>query len=269
MEVTLAVVFGLVGAALGSFVGACADRLPAGVSLVRPPSFCDSCQHRLSPLDLVPVFSFVWLRRRCRYCRTLIPWRVLLVELATAVLLVLLYLHYGLTAQFGVTAFYFCVFILILIIDMEHGLILNKVVYPVALVALLVAVLVYQPAMLAFAPGAFQDMPAMAARTVSGIAGAATGFLFLMLPALVFPSGMGWGDVKMAGLIGLVVGFPRVLVAVVGAVVLGGIVAIFLLALRVRKRREAIPFGPFLSVSTMITLVYGNDILSWYLGLLP
>ncbi len=85
-------------------------------------------------------------------------------------------------------------------------------------------------------------------------------------PALVNPRGMGWGDVKMAALIGLVTGFPLVLVALVTGVVLGGLVALILLLLRIKKRKETIPFGPFLSIATIATLLWGSHILDWYLG---
>ena len=269
MEITLIVIFTLLGAAAGSFLNVCIDRLPAGKSLVSPPSFCDDCQRPLLLKDLIPLFSFLWLRRRCRYCGAPLPWRVFLVEASTAALFGILYWHYGLTAQFGITVFYFCVFIVILVIDFKHQLILNKIVYPVAVVALLLDIIVPLPEMLTLAPGIFRDLPQFAAGTVAGLTGGVVGFVLLLLPALVFRGGMGWGDVKMAGLIGLAVGFPLVLVAIVGSVVLGGLVAGALVLSRVKKRKEAIAFGPFLAVATMITLVFGNQILDWYLAFFP
>jgi leader peptidase (prepilin peptidase)/N-methyltransferase len=267
MEIMLIVIFTLLGAAVGSFLNVCIDRLPAGKSLVSPPSFCDTCQRPLLLKDLIPLFSFLRLRRRCRYCGALLSWRVFLIEAITAALFGILYWHYGLTAQFGIIIFYFCVFIVILVIDLQHQLILNRIVFPVAVVALLLTILAPQPELLTLAPDAFLGMPDIAARTVSGIAGGAAGLILLLLPALIFRGGMGMGDVKMAALIGLAVGFPRVFVAILGAIVLGGFVAIFLVLSRLRKRKDAIPFGPYLSVATMATLVFGNQLLNWYLGL--
>ena len=87
MNIVLAVLSALLGAAIGSFLNVCLDRLPAGKSLVSPPSHCDACQHRLSWKDLRPVFSYLWLRGRCRYCHAAIPRRVFWVELGGAVLL--------------------------------------------------------------------------------------------------------------------------------------------------------------------------------------
>ncbi len=248
MDVILTVIFALLGAAIGSFLNASIDRLPAGRSLVYPPSHCDACQHPLSPGDLIPVFSYLWLRGRCRYCQTSIPRRTLWVELGSGALLAFLYWFYGLSAELAVTAFYFYLFIVLMVIDLEHQLILNKVVYPAAVLTLIIDVFMPQPGI------------------VDGAIGGAIGFVFLLIPALVYAGGMGWGDVKMAALIGLVTGFPLVIVAMVMGVILGGLVATILLLLKIKKRKEAIPFGPFLSLATMATLLWGNDILNWYLG---
>lgn len=102
-----------------------------GSPLSPHPSFCEACQRPLLLRELIALFSFLWLRRRCHYCEALLPWRVFLVETSTATLFGILYWHYGLIAQFGITIFYFCVFIVILVIDLNRQLILNKIVYPV------------------------------------------------------------------------------------------------------------------------------------------
>lgn len=257
MEAVITVAFALLGMALGSFLNVCTDRLPAGRSLVRPRSYCDNCQQPLSAKDLVPVFSYLWLRGRCRYCNAPIPRRVFWVEIGTGALFAFLYWHYGLTADLAVTAFYCCIFIVILVIDMEHKLILNRIVYPAAAAALLISIFFPQSEVLHLL------WPA----AVDGIIAGAIGFVLLLVPALISRGGMGWGDVKMAGLIGLVTGFPLVFVAIVGGIVVGGLVAVILLLLRIKTRKDAIPFGPFLALATMATLLYGRDILNWYLSI--
>ena len=275
MDIALIIVFVLLGTAVGSFLNVCIDRLPARQSVIRPPSYCDTCQRRLSPMELVPVFSFVWLRRRCRSCGALIPWRVFWVEACTGILFGFAYWYYMVnpvspeTVQLVVTVLYSCIFIIIFGIDLEHQLILNRIVYPAMLIALVLDIALHQPWFIESAPGAFQSMPDVAARTVVGITGGATGFVLLLIPALIFRGGMGWGDVKMAGLIGLVVGFPLVFVSILGAIIGGGFLAAILLLLGVKKRGEAIPFGPFLSLAAIVTLLFGNDIFTWYLGLFP
>jgi len=263
MDIVLTVVFALFGAAVGSFLNMCSDRLPAGKSLVSPPSHCDACQHRLSPRDLIPIFSYLWLRRRCRYCQAPIPQRVFWVEVGSGLLFAFLFWYCGLSIELAVTAFYCCLFIVIGVIDLEHKLILNKVVYPAAAAALIIlAIDSFLPEAGLFSSLMFLPEP----RILSGVIGGAVGFVLLLIVALVFRGGMGWGDVKLVGLIGLVTGFPLVFVALFMGVILGGLVAGILLLLKIKKRKEPIPFGPFLSLGATATLLWGSDILNWYLG---
>ncbi len=259
MEVILIVLFGLLGTAIGSFLNVCIDRIPAGKSLVYPPSHCDACGHRLSVKDLIPVFSYLWLRRHCRYCQALIPWRVFWVELGSGLLLAFIYWQYGLSADFAITASYCYLFIVLMVIDLEHKLILNKIVYPAMVVAVIISILKLLPQS--------GIIPLLWPEAVNGIIGGGIGFVFLLIPALIYRGGMGWGDVKMAALIGLAVGFPLVFVALVMGLILGGLVAGILLLFKIKGRKEPIPFGPFLSLTTMVTLLWGYDIFNWYLGL--
>ena len=179
------------------------------------------------------------------------------MELATALIFALLYWHYRLSPELGVMIFYACLFIIIFVIDLEHGLILNKVVYPSMIVALLLSL--YPLPWLTQSIGM---------RVAYAALGGGVGFGIFLLIAIVSRGGMGWGDVKLAALIGLATGFPLVILAIIMAAILGGIVAVALVIAKKRKRRQTIPFGPFLAVAAMITLLWGNNILSWYLGLM-
>jgi len=257
VEILYIFLFAILGLVVGSFLNVCIDRLPQNKSVAYPPSHCEACQHKLAAKDLIPVFSYLRLGGRCRYCQASIPKKLLWVELATAVISALLYWHYGLSAQLGVMAFYTCLFIVIFVIDLEHSLILNKVVYPGMVVALLLSLYPWPW---------FSESIGM--RVAYAALGGAAGFAIFLLIALVSRGGMGWGDVKLAALIGLATGFPMVFVAIIMAAILGGIVAVALLIARKRGRREMIPFGPFLAVAAMVTLLWGSNILSWYLGLM-
>ena len=124
--------------AIGSFLNVVIDRLPAGKSLMYPPSGCDACQHRLSWLDLFPVFSFLFLRGRCRYCQAKIPQRVFWVELGTGLLTALLFWHFGWKPILPVVIVYSSFLIVIGMIDLKHQLIFNVITYPVAIIALIV-----------------------------------------------------------------------------------------------------------------------------------
>jgi leader peptidase (prepilin peptidase)/N-methyltransferase len=248
MEAALIVFFALLGMTIASFLNVCIDRLPENESLIFPASHCSSCNHRLSVKDLIPVFSYLWLRGRCRYCQTSIPRRILWVEIGTGVLFAFLYWYYGLTAELAVTAFFSSLLIVIMVIDLERGLILNKLVYPGMVIALIVSI---------FLP------PHIAKAAIGG----GIGFGLFILIALISRGGMGWGDVKLATLLGLVTGFPLVFIALLLAIIFGGLVAIVLLMLKIRGRKEPIPFGPFLSLSIIVTMLWGNNILDWYLNL--
>ena len=265
MEALFIIAFALLGLAVGSFLNVCIDRLPRGESILSPPSHCEACHHKLGAKDLIPIFSYLWLKGRCRYCQAPIPRRLLWVELATGTMFAFLYWWYvvlnpelGIIA-FGVMAFYACLFLIIFVVDMEHGIILNKVVYHGMAVALLIAVFLPQP-------------PWITQLWVTGITnfvlGGGIGFVLFLLIAIISRGGMGWGDVKLAALIGLATGFPLVLVALIAGAILGGLVAIPLLVSKKKGRKEAIPYGPFLSLAAMVTLLWGQEILGWYLGLM-
>jgi len=256
----LVVAFALLGAVIGSFLNVCIDRLPTGKSLVYPPSHCDACQHRLAPKDLIPVFSYLWLRGHCRYCHKPIPRRIFWIEVGSGLLFALTYWHYGLSVEFAVATFYCCLFVVLGVIDLEHKLILNKIVYPMAVVALIISIFIPSTGII--------DVSLPWPESANGVIGGAIGFVLLLIPALLYRGGMGWGDVKMAALIGLVTGFPSVFAALLLGIVLDGLVGGVLLLLRIKKRKEPIPFGPFLSLATIAILIWGSDILNWYLGLL-
>lgn len=259
MQAFYTALFGVLGLALGSFLNVCIDRLPAGRSIVKPPSECDSCHRRLAAGDLIPLLSYLWLRGRCRYCQAAIPRRVFLVELTTGAALAFLCWRYGLTAEFGITGLWAVVFIVVLFIDLEQGLILNKVVYPSMVLALLIAALL-DPSWIK----GWVLVP-----IASAAVGGAMGLMMFWVIAVVSGGGMGWGDVKLAALIGLVCGFPLVLMALILGAVLGGLVALVLLL--AGKRRwssgQTIPFGPSLAVATMATIVWGGGVADWYLNL--
>jgi leader peptidase (prepilin peptidase)/N-methyltransferase len=266
MTTSLTVLFTIIGIAIGSFLNVCIDRLPLRKSLVFIPSQCDSCQHRLSALDLVPLLSYLWLRGRCRFCHARISPRNPLVEFLTGVLFFLAFWRFDLTIQFGVTAFWCCVFLVIIFIDWEHKLILNKVTVPAALVALVILALdsIFPHSLILGNLILFPlDKPAI----LSGVIAGAIGFIFFLIIFLINPRGMGMGDVKLAGLIGLVTGFPLVIVGLLIGIFIGGLAAIALLLLRLKGRKDLIAYGTFLAIGPIVTLLWGTDIYYWYQGL--
>ena len=227
-------------------MGLCIDRLPRDQSIIRPPSHCDHCQQRLTPADLIPLFSYIWLRGRCRYCHASIPVRTFMVELIAGLSFSLLYWHFGLTALLAAALVYACVYIIIFFIDLEHMLVLDKVVYPAMALAL-----------------GFSFLPDNMG-ILKAIEGGALGLSITLVLFFVFSGGFGFGDVKLAALVGLSVGFPEILVALFFTVVGGGVVAISLLAAGVKGRKDPIPFAPFFAIAAMVALVWGHEIVDWY-----
>jgi leader peptidase (prepilin peptidase)/N-methyltransferase len=260
----LTIIFTLLGLAVGSFLNVCIDRLPAKRSLLYPGSACDACQRKLSYIDMVPVISYLWLRGRCRYCGAKIPIRVLLVEVLTGVLFFLAFWRYGLSAEFGITAFWCCIFLVIIFIDWEHQLILNRITYPSAIIALVILGI----DSLLPEPGILRNIDFVPDTSIiSGLIGGAAGFIFFFIVLVISPRGIGMGDIKLAMLIGLVTGFPLVIIALLIGILLGGLVAVVLLVFKLKGRKDVIAYGTFLAVGPIVSLLWGSEIQSWYLGL--
>jgi leader peptidase (prepilin peptidase)/N-methyltransferase len=256
------VLFFVIGAVVGSFINVVVDRLPQGKSIVSPSSHCSACGKPISVFDNIPIISYLILRARCRNCGAAIPQRLFWVELVTAVLFTFLYWHYGLGWELALIIFYCLIFIALLVIDLEQGLLPNKIVYPAMIIALLVAGL---GTIFGFKPVYIASW-GFRLWIVNVVIGGLIGLVLLLIPALLYRGGMGWGDIKLAALIGFVTGFPLVILAIFLAVIVGGLVAGFLLLLKIKKRKDAIPFGPFLAGAAMLTIFWGNNLLGWIMN---
>ena len=250
-------VFVLLGLFVGSFLNVCIDRLPRGQSIISPPSHCPVCNRKLGILDLIPLLSYLWLRGKCRYCRASIPLRLPLVEGITALLFGFLYAKFGLGLELGIFLIYASLLIIVFVIDLEHQLVLDKVSYPGMAIAF--AFSFFLPGIRTFSffwPGLGVE---------SALLGGVLGLIVMTLIVIISRGGMGWGDVKLAVLVGLMTGFPLVIEALLLSWISGGLVATVLLAFKVKGRKEPIPFATFLAVSAVVTLLWGQAIYSWYM----
>jgi leader peptidase (prepilin peptidase)/N-methyltransferase len=164
----------------------------------------------------------------------------------------LLYWYYGLTPALGISLVYLCLLTIIFVIDIEHQLILDRVVFPGMALALV------------FSLFNTELHAEIFWRPIYAAIGGGAGFTLMLIPFLVSRGGMGFGDVKMAALIGLMAGFPGIFISLFLAIISGGLAATALLILRRKKRREAVPFGPFLAAGAMLVIVWGGDIQLWY-----
>jgi leader peptidase (prepilin peptidase)/N-methyltransferase len=248
MELAFAAMLAAPGLAVGSFLNVVASRLPLQRSSARGRSACMSCGTEIAWYDNLPLVSYAILRGRCRSCGVRIPVRYPIVEALTAVLVVACGLRFGLTADAVVAAFFCAVLVVISAIDIERRIVPNRIVLPATVVVLIAQTLLHP--------------------SIEWVLAAFCAALFLFLPALIYPAGLGMGDVKLALLLGAMLGRN---VAVALAV---GLLAAFLpsLVLLVAKgsaaRKIALPFAPFLALGGIVALFAGDAVLDWYLDLM-
>jgi len=247
MDFVLPLVF-VPGLAIGSFLGVVAARVPLRRSVVRPGSACMRCEAPIRWYDNLPVLSYALLRGRCRRCGTKIPPRDLAIELATALLLVGCVLAFGLTLKAAAAGIACAALVVVTATDLERRIVPNAVVLPAAAAVLALRTISHPSPVWAI-----------------GAVGAA---LFLFLAALAYPGGMGMGDVKLALLIGALLGRTTPIGIFLG-LLLALVPSIVLLARHgLGARRLAIPLAPFLAAGAVVALFAGEHILHAYLGIM-
>ncbi|MEA3407287.1 MAG: prepilin peptidase [Chloroflexota bacterium] len=274
----LAFAYGVVGLVIGSFLNVVIDRVPLGKSLLRPPSHCPFCGRKLSPLELVPVLSYLALGGRCRTCGASIPVRVPIVEGLTGLLFTFLYGIYGATPQLLLVTVYTCVLLAVTFIDLEHMLIPNVIILPAVVFALLT--IPFQPLPSGSRSGgvllrllqnarAHSGLSLLELNGLSHLAGGMAGFLIVLSIwfvslRLVGVDAIGFGDVKLAAFCGLIVAFPGILVVVLGSFILAGLGGVLLLTAGVVDRKTPVPFAPFLVAATFIFMVWTESLLGLF-----
>ncbi|MEW6725211.1 MAG: prepilin peptidase [Bacillota bacterium] len=246
----MAFLVGVLGLLVGSFLNVCIYRLPRHESIFWPGSHCPACGHPLGPLDLIPVLSWVWLGGRCRYCQAPVSGRYTAVELITAGLFGLVYLRFGWHWETVVGLIFAAILVVLAFTDLETGLLPNAVTLPGTAIGLVLSLA---------RPGWTPITALWGAALVGGV---------LLLIAVASGGKMGGGDVKMGFLMGAFLGPLLGLVALFMSSSLGALTGLGLMATGRVRRGEFIPFGPFLSLGSLITLFFGQAILAWYLSLI-
>lgn len=249
MDYALIIILGLV---IGSFLNVCIYRIPVEESIAFPPSHCGKCQHNLSPIDLVPVLSFIFLRGRCKYCNEKISIRYPLIESVNGILYLIVYLKFGLT----LIALKYCILVSLLIvigmIDYDTQFVFTSTTIFGGIIAgifIVIQAVVYKEGII--------DL----------ILGGAIGFGIIGLIVLL-TKGMGEGDIEIATVCGLFLGIKGILLGLFLAIILGGIVGIIILALKLKKAKEKIAFGPCIAIGSLISMLWGVEILKLYWKLL-
>jgi len=239
--------FFIFGAFIGSFLGVLADRIPRSETIIKGRSHCEFCKKELKWLDLIPIFSFLFLKGKCRYCHKKLSWHYPIIELTTGILFALTFLF--LRSGFTISLLFYLIIVSSLIVifftDLKYGIIPDKILLPAVIISA-VYLLIFSPQSLIM-------------HLVSGF-GACMFFLILVL--ITKGKGMGTGDVKFAFLMGLFLGFPQIIVGLYIAFLTGALISI-ILVLWGKKNffKGTIPFGPFLVLGTLTSIFLGNFLL--------
>lgn len=244
------------GLSIGSFANVAVYRVPRGLSIVKPRSACPGCGTEIAWYDNIPVFSYLWLRGRCRNCAAPISWRYPALELVTAGLWVALTLRFDLTVQLPAFLALGSTLVILSAIDFEHRRLPNKILGPAAIIGI---------ALLLLAAGFSDEWE----RLLRSLAGALAYGLPLFLIALAVPKGMGGGDIKLGAYLGLHLGWLGLAHVAVGAILgffTGAVAGVALIAAGKKGRKDPIAFGPFMALGALIAVLFGEPIVRAWLG---
>lgn len=262
----MAVLAFIIGAIVGSFLNVCIYRMPLGKSIVRPGSHCMRCGKDISWFDNIPVLSFVLLRGKCRRCGLKFSVRYPLVEFLAAALFLLLYLRFGLSPGFFIFAVFSSALVVASFIDIDHRIIPDEIDLPGIALGLLLSA-AYPPLQTRTWPWErlFSSPAAVSlSSSFSGIlAGGGVLFAMAVFGKMAFKKeSMGGGDIKLIAMIGAFTGWQLTLLAVFLSALIGSVTG---LAMKMRTGSSYIPYGPYLAAGALISVFFGEEIISWYI----
>jgi leader peptidase (prepilin peptidase)/N-methyltransferase len=241
----------ILGIIIGSFLTVCVHRVPKGQSIAAPRSACPDCGKQISWYDNVPLLSFLWLKGQCRVCQGAIAPRYPVIELINGLGYLLVFWRFGLTWASVVYAGLFSVFWVVTWIDWDHKIIPDVITLPGIVIGLLCSSLL---------------LPTGWLNSLLGIlvGGGILFFLAWISPYVFGKEGMGGGDIKFLAMVGAFLGWQQTLITLMIASVFGAVIGIGLLVLKVMKKGQYIPFGPYLALGALIAMLWGADIWQWY-----
>ncbi|MET3683122.1 leader peptidase (prepilin peptidase)/N-methyltransferase [Alkalibacillus flavidus] len=240
----------VLGLVLGSFYNVVGLRVPNGESIVKPPSHCPTCDRRLKWYELIPVFSYIMQRGRCRQCQTTISTAYPLFEALTATLFVFAFTQIGFQLELFVAWVFVSLLVIITISDWHYQIIPDRVLIVFAVIA--IALRIWLPT------DPWYD----------SFLGAIVGFMLLLVIAMVSRGGMGGGDIKLFAVLGLFLGVEKILVTLMVASIVGAFIGVSFMVVGRVKRGVPIPFGPFIAFGALVAYFYGDALITWYLSLI-
>ncbi len=245
----------LFGLCIGSFLNVCICRLPESKSIVHPPSSCPKCGHPIRFYDNIPVLSYLWLKGKCRQCRTGISFRYPLIELMAGFFAICVYIRFGLTPETVIYYAFISSLIVVTYIDLDHQIIPFVIAIPGIPIG--------------FAASFFLPSLTWLDSILGILAGGGSLYLVLKTWKLIKGyEGMGFGDVELLAMIGAFIGWKGVFFTIFIGSAIGMVVGLILMLVQQGDMKLRLPFGPFLSIGAIAYLFKGEEVICWYLGLL-
>jgi len=252
MNAILSIFSFIVGTCLGSFANVCIYRLPKGKSIVWPGSFCPQCKKEILWYDNIPLLSFLLLRGKCRFCQKKISPRYFIVELLTGTLTLLLFLKFGISLKLLIYLVFILSLIIVSFIDIENFLIPDCIVYPGIALGLLLSF--FYPDLQSQGCG---SLAALKTSFLGVLLGGGSLWIIARLGSLAFKKeAMGGGDVKLLAMIGAFLGYKSVFLTVFFSSLVGAVISLILISLKIKKRTDYIPYGPYLVLGAIISIFW-------------
>ena len=250
VELVLIFILGLI---VGSFSNVCIYRIPKKESIAYPASHCPKCRTTIKPVDNIPLLSYILLKGRCRNCKSKISIQYPIVEFLTGLIYLIIYLLYGLSVQTLIYIILSSALIIIAFIDLNQQIIPDVISLPGIAIGFIISFFVPYISFINSALGI--------------LAGGGIILIIALGGSAIFKKeAMGGGDVKLAAMIGAFLGWKYIIVSLFLGFFTGALTGIFLIIAKIKKKEDAVPFGPFIILGSFITLLWGEKIISWYLG---
>jgi len=251
-EINVVLIF-ILGLIVGSFSNVCIYRIPKNESIVFPASHCPKCHSNISPKDNIPLLSYILLKGRCRNCKSKISIQYPIVEFLTGLIYLIIYLIYGLNIKTVIYIILSSALVIIAFIDLNEQIVPDVISLPGIVIGFILSFFVPYISFIN-----------------SGLGVAVGGGIILIIGlagSVIFKKeAMGGGDVKLAAMIGAFLGWRYIIISLFLGFFLGALAGIFLIVSKIKSREDEVPFGPFIILGSFITLLWGEKILSWYLG---
>jgi len=243
----------ILGLAVGSFSNVCIYRIPRNESIIFPASHCTKCRSPIKPVDNIPLLSYILLKGKCRNCKSKISIQYPIVEFLTGFIYLIIYLIYCLSIQTLIYIILSSALIIITFIDLKEQIIPDIISLPGIVIGLILSFFVPYISWIDSALGI--------------IVGGGIILIIGLTGSLIFKKeAMGGGDIKLAAMIGAFLGWRAIIISLFLGFFLGALAGIFLILSKIKKREDTVPFGPFIVLGSFITLLWGEKIISWYIG---